>query len=161
MEQHADAKDVDMSDADDQVPQEIACRHGLNQATGSRISIHSLDRCHVLPLLVDKYHPQRQDRDEGTLREGDDMDIPAELRALREIRIKLWEKPGRDPGCDNGLDELVQGEREDDFMYMVWQRRQGPTLCDRRNQILKPSWRRRYRIQHYCWQYWRKAIISN
>lgn len=64
------------------------------------------------------------------------MDVPVELVAAVEGGVDLGEENGRDPGGEDGLDELVEGEEEEDFVDVVGEQGKGETVGERRDERL-------------------------
>ena len=56
------------------------------------------------------------------------MDVPVELVTAVEGGVDLGEEDVRDPGGDDGLDELVEGEEEEDFVAVVREQGEGETV---------------------------------
>lgn len=52
------------------------------------------------------------------------MHVPVQLGPLVEVRVGLGEELRGEPRGDKGVDGLVQGEGEDDFMDVVCERGQ-------------------------------------
>ena len=132
--EHAPTKNVHISRAHVQIPEEVAQRLALKQAAHTVISPDPLlpvvRAAPGLALLVEEDHVQTQGVYHAALHERDNVHVPADARALGEFGIDVREQAGGDEGRDDVGDEGVHAEREEDLMSVEWQRRQTKDVGD-------------------------------
>lgn len=120
MSKHAPAKDVHVSRAHVQIPEEVAQGLALEQTAHAIISPDALLPVAVaapgLALLVEEDDIQAQAVDDAALHEGDDVHIPADAGAFAELGVDVGEEAGGDDGRHHVGDEGVEREGEEDLM---------------------------------------------
>lgn len=108
MSQKADAEDLDVAQADIQIPHKVAAGKCHYQAAGAGISPHTTLPVHLRALIVGDADPEGQGVNKSRLEERDNVDIPVDAGALVELRVDGREQACRQPGRDDGVCHMVE-----------------------------------------------------
>lgn len=131
---HAPAKDVHISRAHIQIPEEVAQGLALEKTAHAIVSPDSLlpvaVGAPVLALLVEQDDVQAQAVDHAALHEGDNMHIPADLGAFAELGVDVREEAGGEDGRHHIGDEGVHRKGEENLMRVQRESRQAKEVCD-------------------------------
>jgi len=122
MGKHPWPKDANVLQGNDQVPHEVASRKCLDEASGTRITMHLGSPVHLTPLFVLVHDPQSEDAYQGALHEGNDVDIPVHLGARIEAVIYPRKKVAGEHRRGIFVGRMVQQEGEDDLVDMERER---------------------------------------
>ena len=117
---HAPSKDMHVSRAHVQIPEEVSQGLALEKTTHAIISPNPLLPVAVaapgLALFVEEDDVQAQAVDHTALHEGDDVHIPADPGALAELGIDVGEEAGGEDGRYHVRDEGVHRKGEENLM---------------------------------------------
>ena len=102
--------------ADAQIPQEVPGREPLDHAIRARVPIHPLPPVHIPPLLVPPHDPQSQEVDDARLHERHDVHVPVQPRLCAQAPILPREQAAGDVGRAVAVDEVVEGEGEEELV---------------------------------------------
>ena len=134
MSKHAPAKDVHVSRAHVQIPEEVAQSLALEQATHAIVSPDSLlpvaVAAPILALFVEQDDVQAQAVDHAALHERDNVHIPADPGALAELGVDIGEEAGGEDGRHHIRDEGVHRKGEEDLMSVERESRQAKEVGD-------------------------------
>ena len=87
--QSANSEDVQIEACDEQVPNKVACRQGLNQGASAVVCPDSVIPFHALALIIHGNYPYSEDINEATLSHGDYMSVPVEAPLARQLGVVL------------------------------------------------------------------------
>lgn len=114
MGEETKAKDVDVEEGCDQVPEKVSRCHGLDEADGTVIAPYPFLPVHGLALLVRPHYVEGETVDQCALYERHDMGIPVGFLAARVPRVVLRREPVGENGRHDEVDEGVEeGGAED------------------------------------------------
>lgn len=143
---HAPAKDVHISGAHVQIPEEVAQSLALEKTAHAIVSPDSLlpvaVGAPILTLFVEQDDVQAQAVDHAALYERDDVHIPANPGAFAELGVDVGEEAGGENGRHHVGDEGVHRKGEKDLMGVKRQSRQAKEVSD----LLEDSLQRSRRL---------------
>lgn len=118
MSQRAEPKNIKVPRRHDEVPEEVPCRECLHHAAGARVPPDSLLPPHGAALLIGEHDPERERVDERALDERDDVGVPVEAAAAREVVVDVRHEEAGDEGRERVVDYAVEEGGEEDLVDM-------------------------------------------
>lgn len=127
MDGEADSKVLDVPEAHDGVPEEVADGHGRDKRAVGRVSVDVVREVRVAK------EQHRQQQDQRALHHGHDVDVKVDLGFGRQRFIAAPDP--RRQGCRRQEDGVVEERGEQDFVDMGGQHGVAQVVCQRRDGV--------------------------
>lgn len=150
MSEHAQAEDIHVGNCDEEIPEEVTSRQGLNHGDSTRVAIDTLLLIHVPAFVIGEHDPEREGIDGSTLDKRDHMDIPVQFLCPRQAVVLDRNHQVRDHRGNDDMNKVVDGGHNEDLVDVKRQGRERKVVGQRLHRLGQGRYRRNgKRVLHF------------